>query len=75
MVSLFRLDTGFNILHNNYLFNKKMKKILREPLLHFILIGAVLFIITGWVNTKTSEAGKRRIYQAFNCWIHWAQLH
>lgn len=38
-----------------------MKRILREPLLHFILIGAVLFIITAWVNTKTSETGKQII--------------
>ena len=32
-----------------------MKKILREPLLHFLLIGALLFLVYGAVNTEQNE--------------------
>jgi hypothetical protein len=33
-----------------------MKKILKEPLLHFLLIGALLFLIYGMVNTEKNES-------------------
>jgi len=36
-----------------------MKRILREPLLHFMLIGALLFLVTAWVNTKRNQAGQQ----------------
>ena len=32
-----------------------MKKILKEPLLHFLLIGAVLFLVYNLVNTEQKE--------------------
>jgi len=32
-----------------------LNKILREPLLHFLLIGAVLFVVFGLVNDRTSN--------------------
>jgi len=32
-----------------------LKKLLAEPLLHFFLLGALLFVIYGWLNTE--EAG------------------
>ena len=32
-----------------------MKKILREPLVHFILIGIGLFLLYGWVSDKTDD--------------------
>lgn len=32
-----------------------MKKIIREPLLHFVLIGAVFFLLYGWVGENTLE--------------------
>jgi len=32
-----------------------MKKILKEPLLHFLLIGAFLFLVYNVVNTEQNE--------------------
>jgi hypothetical protein len=32
-----------------------MKKILKEPLVHFLLIGALLFLVYGMVNTEKDE--------------------
>ena len=32
-----------------------MKKILKEPLIHFLLIGALLFLVYGMVNTEKDE--------------------
>jgi len=36
-----------------------MKKILKEPLLHFILIGAALFFVYQWVNPGEAETEKQ----------------
>jgi peptidyl-prolyl cis-trans isomerase C len=36
-----------------------MKKILREPLLHFIIIGAFLFLLSGWVDSKRKQANQQ----------------
>ncbi len=42
-----------------------MKGILREPLLHFLLLGAVLFVVYGLVSRHANdEPGKIRITQA-----------
>lgn len=42
-----------------------MKKILREPLLHFLLIGAALFVVFGLVNDRTfSDADTRIVVSA-----------
>lgn len=42
-----------------------MKKLLREPLLHFLLLGAVLFAVSGVLTRRTgSEPGKIIISQA-----------
>ena len=38
-----------------------MKKILREPLLHFLLIGAALFMVFGLVNDRTFGDADTRI--------------
>jgi hypothetical protein len=41
-----------------------MKKILREPLLHFLLLGAAIFAAYGWVSKRSSdEPGKIVITQ------------
>lgn len=32
-----------------------MKRILREPLLHFLLLGAAIFVIYGWVSKQTRD--------------------
>ena len=32
-----------------------MKKILKEPFLHFIIIGAVIFVLYGLINKKTDS--------------------
>jgi hypothetical protein len=34
-----------------------MVKLLKEPLLHFLLIGAALFLLNGWRSTSTSMPG------------------
>lgn len=34
-----------------------MKKLIREPLLHFLLIGAALFLLYGWRGNSVSVAG------------------
>ncbi len=34
-----------------------MKKLLKEPLLHFVLIGAVFFLLYSWVGTDQTEKG------------------
>lgn len=39
-----------------------LKKLLREPLLHFLLIGALLFIIFGLKNDGISDQSKRIIF-------------
>jgi len=38
------------------------KKLLREPLLHFLLIGASLFLIYGLQNDGISDQGKRIVF-------------
>jgi hypothetical protein len=38
-----------------------MKKLLREPLLHFLLIGAALFVVYGLVNDSTSDDADFRV--------------
>ena len=35
-----------------------MKKLIREPLVHFLLIGAGLFLLYGWKGTLTSLQGE-----------------
>lgn len=36
-----------------------MSKLLREPLLHFLLLGAALFLIHGWMGGRTIGDGER----------------
>lgn len=36
-----------------------MKKLLREPLLHFLLLGAGLFLVHGWVGSPLGGEGER----------------
>jgi len=38
-----------------------MKKLLREPLFHFLLIGAALFVVFGLVNDRTSSNADTRV--------------
>ncbi len=38
-----------------------MKKLFREPLLHFLLIGAALFVVYGLVNDGTSDDADTRV--------------
>ena len=46
-----------------------MPKILREPLLHFLLIGAALFIVFGLVNDMTfGDADTRPIVEHEWAW-------
>lgn len=33
-----------------------MKRILKEPFMHFLLIGALLFLLYGMVNTERNES-------------------
>ena len=33
-----------------------MKKLLREPLLHFVLIGALVFAVYAWADGRASQA-------------------
>jgi peptidyl-prolyl cis-trans isomerase C len=39
----------------------KMKKVLREPLLHFLLIGGLLFLITSWINKEKLDRSQQII--------------
>jgi len=39
-----------------------LKKLLREPLLHFLLIGALLFVIYGLQNDGISDQSKRIVF-------------
>ena len=32
-----------------------MKRLLREPLLHFLVLGALLFVLYGWINRNTLQ--------------------
>jgi hypothetical protein len=41
-----------------------MKKILREPLLHFLLLGALLFVVYGWVDGEGMRAPDRIVVPA-----------
>ena len=36
-----------------------MSKVLREPLLHFLLVGAGLFLVHGWIGGRSAGAGER----------------
>jgi peptidyl-prolyl cis-trans isomerase C len=39
---------------------KKLNRILREPLVHFLLIGGLLFVITSWIG-KEKQGSSRQI--------------
>lgn len=39
----------------------RLQQLLREPLLHFLLIGAVLFLIYGWLNPGGGSGDRQRI--------------
>lgn len=46
----------------NYVFKSQMKKLLKEPLLHFLLIGGVLFGAYAWRNRGAkNDAGGRQV--------------
>lgn len=35
-----------------------MKKLLKEPLLHFLLVGLAIFLVYGWVSDESSDENK-----------------
>src|SRR6516165_4067283 len=37
----------------------RCKRILREPMLHFVLIGAGLFVAYGWISPADESSGHR----------------
>ncbi len=39
----------------------KLKQILREPLVHFLLIGGLLFLITSWISKEKQDSSARII--------------
>ena len=34
-----------------------MQRLLREPLVHFLVLGAIVFAVYGWVNRDASNDG------------------
>ena len=35
----------------------RVRRMLREPLLHFVLLGLVLFLVHGWIGGRASGEG------------------
>ena len=38
-----------------------MKKLLKEPLLHFLLLGVALFVVSGWIGGNETAEEAREI--------------